>query len=117
MGAATWAVPPTLTRTDLLVSQELKLTGQKRLRLELNVLNVFNQKSTRHVFNFLNRGAGAPRASSAIDLSHVDLRDGYDYDALIRATSDGANAFDPRFGMADLFDAGAQGYFTVKFLF
>ena len=38
-----------LTRTDLLVSHELKLGGgNKRLRLELNVLNVFNQKTSRH---------------------------------------------------------------------
>ena len=77
-----------LTRTDLLVSHELKLGGgNKRLRLELNVLNVFNQKTSRHQFNFLNRGAGAPRASSAIDLSGVDLRNGYDYNALIRGVA------------------------------
>ena len=64
--------------------------GNKRLRLELNVLNVFNQKTTRHQFNYLNRGAGAPRASSAIDLSDVDLRKGYDYNARIQASPDGA---------------------------
>jgi outer membrane receptor protein involved in Fe transport len=108
---------PVLTKTDLLVSHELRLTGAKRLRFELNVLNVFNQKTTRHAFNYLNRGAGAPRASSAIPLANVDLRDGYDYNALIRATTDGANAYDPRYGMADLFEPGAQGYFTVKFIF
>ena len=73
-----------LTRTDLLVSHELKVgSGNKRVRLELNVLNAFNQKTSRHQFNFLNRGAGAARASSAIDLSDVDLRNGYDYNALI----------------------------------
>jgi hypothetical protein len=108
---------PVLTRTDLLVSHELRLMGAKRLRFELNVLNVFNQKTERHTFNFLNRGAGAPRASSAIDLHGVDLRNGYDYNALIGATSDGQNAYDPRYGMADLFEPGAQGYFTVKFIF
>ena len=51
-----------LTRTDFLVSHELKLgDGNKRLRLELNLLNAFNQKTSRHQFNYLNRGAGAPR--------------------------------------------------------
>ncbi len=78
---------------------------------------MFNQKATRHEFNFLNRGAGAPRASSAIDLSHTDLSQGYDYNALIAASPDGRNAYDPRYGKADLFDPGAQGFFTVKFLF
>jgi hypothetical protein len=107
-----------LTRTDFLVSHELKLgDGNKRLRLELNLLNAFNQKTSRHEFNFLNRGAGAPRQSSSINLSTVDLRNGYDYNALINASADGANAYDPRFGKDDLFEPGTQGYFTVRFLF
>ncbi len=109
---------PVLSRTDLLVSHELPVGGNnRRLRFELNVLNVFNQKATRHSFNYLNRGAGAPRPSSAIDLSDVDLSQGYDYRALIEASPDGTNAYDPRYGMADLFDPGTQGFFTVKFLF
>ena len=109
---------PMLSRTDLLLSQEFNVGGNnKRLRFELNVLNVFNQKSTRHEFNYLNRGAGAPRASSAINLGNVDLSQGYDYNARILATSDGRNAYDPRYGMADLFDPGTTGFVTVKFLF
>ena len=59
---------PMFSKTDLLVSHELAMAGNKRMRLELNVLNLFNQKTARHVFNYLNRGAGAARASSAIDL-------------------------------------------------
>jgi outer membrane receptor protein involved in Fe transport len=106
-----------LNRTDLLLTHELALAGTKRLRLEMNVLNVFNQKTARHIFNSLNKGAGAARQTSAIDLSHTDLARGYDYNALIRASSDGANAFDVRYGMDDLFQAGTQGQFTVKFLF
>jgi hypothetical protein len=107
-----------LTRTDFLVSHELKLGGgNKRMRLELNLLNAFNQKTSRHQFNFLNRGAGSPRASAAINLSNVDLRNGYDYNALIAASSEGAGAYDPRFQRDDLFEPGTQGYFTVRFIF
>jgi hypothetical protein len=107
-----------LTRTDLLVSHELKLgDGNKRLRLELNLLNAFNQKTSRHQFNYLNRGAGSPRPSSAISLADVDLRNGYDYNARIQASPDGANAYDPRYGMDDIFEPGTQGYFTVRFIF
>jgi hypothetical protein len=107
-----------LTRTDLLVSHELKLGGgNKRMRLELNLLNAFNQKTSRHQFNFLNRGAGSPRASAAINLHDVDLRDGYDYNALIAASTEGAGAYDPRYQMDDLFEPGTQGYFTVRFIF
>ena len=50
---------PVLTRTDLLVSHELSMMGNKKLRFELNVLNVFNQKTATHIFNFLNKGAPA----------------------------------------------------------
>jgi hypothetical protein len=36
---------------------------------------------------------------------------------MIRSTPDGANAFDPRFEMDDLFNPGTQGQFLVKWLF
>jgi len=87
------------------------------LRFEFNLLNAFNQKTTRHIFNYLNRGAGLARGSSAIDLSDVNLKEGYDVNALIRATPDGQNAYDPRYGMDDLFEPGTQGQISVKFLF
>ncbi|MEQ1759322.1 MAG: TonB-dependent receptor [Vicinamibacterales bacterium] len=107
---------PVYSRTDLLLSQGVNL-GSKKLRLELNVQNLFNQKTTRHVFNYLNKGAGAPRQSSAIDLSHTNLLAGYNYNALILASPDGANAKDVRYGMADLFEQGTNAYVTLKFEF
>jgi hypothetical protein len=103
--------------TNLLVSHELALAGARRVRFELNILNLFSQKTSRHVFNYINRGAGTERGSSLIDLSHTDLTKGYDYNALINATPDGQNARDPRFGMDDLFEDGTRGQFMVKFLF
>jgi hypothetical protein len=110
---------PVLTRTDLLLSHELPIgASNKRLRFELNVQNLFNQKTARHLFNYLNKGGVVPdRGSSYIDLSDVDLTQGYDYNALILATPDGANAYDVRYGMEDLFEPGTRGYFTMKFLF
>ncbi len=110
---------PTLTQTDLLLSQDFNLpnAGGAKIRLELNVLNLFNQKTARHVFNFLNRGGGLARADSAINLANVDLAQGYDYNALILASPSGANAYDPRYGMADLFNAGLRGQFSVKIIF
>jgi hypothetical protein len=109
---------PTLTQTDLLVSQDFDMgRGGNKIRVELNVLNVFNQKTARHIFNYLNRGAGLARADSAINLSNVDLAQGYDYNALINASPSGANAFDPRYGMADLFNPGTRGQVSVKFIF
>ena len=52
-----------------------------------------------------------------LDLSKVNLFNGYDYRALINATPAGQNAYDPRYGMEDLWQTGAQGQFSIKFLF
>ena len=108
---------PMLSRTDLLVSHELGSMGGRRIRFELNVINLFNQKTATHIFNSLNKGAGLARADSAIDLSGVDLAKGHDYNALILASPSGRNAFDPRYGKADLWQAGTQGQFSIKYLF
>jgi hypothetical protein len=111
---------PVLTRTDLLVSHEFTLADRKRVRLELNIQNLFNQKTTTHIFNYLNKGApagGNAKAANSIDLSHTNLAAGYDYNALILQTSEGKNSYDPRYGMDDLFQPGLQGQFSVKFTF
>jgi hypothetical protein len=111
---------PFLTRTDLLVSHEFRAPGARKLRLEFQALNVFNQKTATHIFNFINKGApggGSTLPADAANLSLVDLTKGYDYKALILASPDGANAFDPRYGKPDLWQAGLQGQFSVKYIF
>ena len=95
----------------------MKFGEVKRLRFEFNAINVFNQKTARSLFNYLNKGAGAARASSSIDLHSTDLAKGYDYKALISATPDGANAYDVRYGKGDIFNQGFQGRMGVKFIF
>jgi len=110
---------PVLTRTDMLISHELKLSGNKRMKVEWNALNLFNQKTTRYIFNGLNRGSGAggQRVSAAIDLSKSDLTKGYDYNSLILATSEGQGAYDPRYGKDALFEEGFRSYITLKYEF
>jgi len=41
----------------------------------------------------------------------------FETDTLIQASPDGLNAYDPRYGANDLFQPGAQGQFSVKFIF
>jgi hypothetical protein len=108
---------PFLSQTDMVVSHEIKLPNSenKKLRFEFNMLNLFNQKTARHIFNSYNRPE--TRASSQIDLSNVDLAKGYDYKALVLQTPDGANAIDPRFLKSDLFNSGFAGRFGLKFTF
>jgi hypothetical protein len=105
---------PVLTQTDLLVSQDVRMLGEKKLRLELNVLNLFNQKTARHLFNDYNRPR---RQSSGIDLRNVDLANGFDYNALLAATPDGERALDPRYGLEDLFNPGLSARISAKFIF
>ncbi len=111
-----------LTNTDVFLSQDIKLGGRGRLlRLELNVLNVFDQKQGRHVFDFVNRVSNGSR----INLADVDLTQGYDYDALLVRTPDAArpaskNASgyaDPRYLMADQWTPGLRARLSVRFLF
>jgi hypothetical protein len=116
-----------LTQTDLLVSHEFRLSGAKRLRLEFNGLNIFNQKQARHVFDTVNRigGNGRRLVSSAINLTNQNLLNGYDYNALLAVTPDqakpagtpGAGYADPRYGLPDIWNPGFDGRFTVRFLF
>jgi Carboxypeptidase regulatory-like domain/TonB-dependent Receptor Plug Domain len=111
---------PWLTQTDLLVGHEFKFGEQKRLRFEFNALNVFNQKTARNRFFTLNRGAGVDEEQSAINLNSINLFNGYDYRALLNSTQDqlsGRGAYDPRYGLPDLFNTGFTGRFGVKFSF
>ena len=109
---------PVLFRTDLQLSHNIAMAAGRSVRLELTVLNLFNRKTARHTYNYLNKGGIVPdRTSSYIDLSESDLSQGYDFNALILATPDGADALDPRYKMSDLFEPGTRGYATLKFLF
>jgi hypothetical protein len=108
---------PFLTNADLQVAHTVPLSETQKLRFELNILNVFNQKTALHRFDSLNRGEGTPVDSSAINLSAVDLRKGYDYNALIKASPDGLNAYDPRYGSDDLFSEGLSARFSLKWSF
>lgn len=109
---------PHFTQTDLMIAHEFKMGETKRIRFEANATNVFNQKTSRDIFTWLNRGGGVSGgAASYINLANTNLFNGYDYNALIRATSTGAGAYDPRFGMTDLWNTGFQGRLLVKFIF
>ena len=43
--------------------------------------------------------------------------EGFDYNALLAATPDGARALDPRYGLEDLFNPGLSARISAKFIF
>ena len=106
---------PVLSTTDLLLSHELRAGGSNRLRLEMNLLNLFNQKTVRHRFNLLNRN----RSAASPNLGSTNLANGWNYRQMIEATADGRNnnGYEPRFGMDDLWTDGTTAHLMVKFLF
>ena len=99
------------------------MTGGRKLGVEFNIQNLFNQKTARHLFTGLNREG---RQSSEIDLSHTDLSKGFDYVSLIAKSPDGAkagapglpsDAYEPRFKKEDLFNPGLTARLGLKFTF
>jgi hypothetical protein len=106
---------PFLTQTDLMVAHQFSLGEVKRLRLEFNMSNLFNQKTARHRYDSINRER---RASSAVDLSGQDLTNGYDVNALLADATEGAAlARAPQYNMEDIFNGGFAGRFLIKFIF
>jgi hypothetical protein len=108
---------PFLSQLDLNASHEIKLGGKRRLRLEVNVLNVLDAQTDRHIVDGINRWRVK---SSLINPSNIDLRAGYDYNALLAATPDASTALgfkDPRYGMADLFNDPRTARISLRFLF
>ncbi|MBK7926357.1 MAG: TonB-dependent receptor [Bryobacterales bacterium] len=102
-----------LTQTDLVLGHEISVAEGKRLRFEFNAQNLFNQKTSRSKWTQLNRA----RTSAEINLAPIDLAKGYDYRAMINATSEGSKALSPLFGMDDWFNPGFSGRLLVKFIF
>jgi hypothetical protein len=111
-----------LTQTDIYVSHDIPLGGDKRLRLELNVLNVFNQRTERVVYSQVNRWRVN---SSAMNTLPIDLAQGYDYNALLNQTPDASRPpdvnrsgyEDPRYGQPQYWNPGLQARLAVRFIF
>jgi len=106
---------PFLNYTDLVIGHEFKMGEFRKIRVEFNANNLFNQKTTRGVWTQLNRAI----ASAEIDLSNTDLAKGYDFNKLIAQTPDNAKglALSPLFKQADLFNPGFAGRFLLKYIF
>ncbi|MEZ5397604.1 MAG: hypothetical protein R2724_33160 [Bryobacterales bacterium] len=85
---------PFFTQTDLMVAHNVEL-GRIGKKPEFNPDNLFNQKTS--MYNFPNYNKEERGASSEINLSQVDLSQGYDWRQLLSETPDGAPAKDPRY--------------------
>ncbi len=108
---------PVLSQTDMVFSHDFKIKEGKRIGLEFNAQNIFNQKTSRLTYTYYNRYR---TRSSGMNMSAVDFSKPYDWKALVARSADAAKttgALDPRFGKADNFNPGFVGRFGVKFTF
>ena len=121
---------PVLSQTDLMIAHVFKLAENKTLRFEFNILNLFNQKTVRHVDTLVNRSRDE---SAGMDISGVNLLEGFSWRQLLSETeyatdpdlSTNPNSLDPlqnfainpTYNMADVYNEGFSGRFGVKFSF
>jgi hypothetical protein len=102
---------PVFSQTDLVVAHEFKVGEAKRLRLEFNMMNLFNQKTNMFTMDRYNQEEISD--SIGIDLSGTDLTQGFDWRSMVSA----AGGLDPRYGHAAAFNPGFEGRILVKFTF
>jgi hypothetical protein len=103
---------PFFNQTDLVVGHTFKVAEKKDLRFEMNMINLFNQKTAQYVFDRYNREEHSD--TTGIDLVDVDLAQGFDWQAAVAASG---NDLDPRYGMDSDFASGFEARFLVKFTF
>ncbi len=105
---------PVFSQTDLIVAHEFKIAKSeaKKLRLEMNIMNLFNRKTDVYTFDRYTREDNSN--STGPSLAKVDVTKGYDLNALVAAKG---NDLDPRYGHAAEFNPGIAARLTVKFIF
>jgi hypothetical protein len=105
---------PVLSWTDLLVAHDVHMPGGKRAQVQINVLNLFNQRAVINRFNNMRRtGAALALNETAFYAGQVDVQ------ALINASVFPATTLriDPRFLQDSAYQDQIQARFGFKFLF
>ena len=97
------------------MSHDFDVSEDNTLHFEFNVTNLFNQKSGTYIFDRYNQEE--IWQSTGVDLSDVDLTQGYDYKAKVLETARGAGSLDPRYGKKAIFNPGINARFSVKYSF
>lgn len=108
---------PFFNQTDLMVAQNFKVGEAKQLRVEFNMINLFNQKTSMFTFDRYNEEEISD--SAGIDLANVDLTQGFNWQQMAAdaAAANGGVGLDPRYGKAAVFNPGFQARLLVKFTF
>jgi outer membrane receptor protein involved in Fe transport len=104
---------PVLSQTDLYVQHEFKLPNGTRAQINMNILNLFDQRTVLNRFNNMRRtGAGLNINETAFYAGQVDVQSLID-----RTAAAGTLRIDPRFLQDSAYQTPLQARFGVKFLF
>jgi len=114
---------PFFNQTDLVVGHTFKVAEGKSLKFEMNMLNLFNQKTSLFTFDRYIREEHSDSSGVCVAGCYpdVDLRQGFDWQAAAVASGTaggyGGADLDPRYGMGAEFNTGFEARFLVKFTF
>ena len=98
------------SQTDLLLQHEIRLAGQRRLQVSLNVLNLFNQDTAIGRHSTYQRTGGVTPNEALFYTGQQTL-------AQLIQSQAASLQVDPRFLMDNQFQSPIQARFGVKFLF
>jgi len=110
---------PVFNQTDLMVGHTFKVGEGKALRFEVNMINLFNQKTSMFTFDRYTREEHAD--ATGMNLSKTDLSQGFNWQQLavdggVAGGLTGAD-LDSRYGKAAEFNPGFAARFLLKFTF
>jgi hypothetical protein len=124
---------PFFNQTDLLVGHTFKLGESRGLRFEMNMINLFNQKTSLFTFDRYTREEHDDTSGICVascftgglgpipGYPGIDLRQGFDWQAAVAAAGQiggyGGPDLDPRYGQEAEFNTGFEARFLVKFTF
>lgn len=97
---------PFTTQTDLYLAYDIKLGGSKRVQLNMNVFNLFDQDAETRLWPI--------RYRDRISLTNEQFFAGFDADAVAAAT---ARRPDAEYGLAHLYQPPREFRLGVKFVF
>jgi hypothetical protein len=108
---------PVFSQTDLYVQHAFRISGDRAIILNLNVLNLFDQRTVVNRVSTVARSGSIPNQAGYYQEAAFYAGQ-LDFDQLItKAIANGFMAPNPQFGMANSYQAPIVARFGVKFTF
>jgi hypothetical protein len=108
---------PVFSQSDLFVQHSFKIAGTRSIQLSVNVLNLFDQRTTTNRVSTVRRSGVIPNAPGYYQEAAFYAGQ-LDFDQLTaKAVAAGLMTLNPQFGMDNGYQAPIVARFGVKFTF